>query len=525
MSAQAEASQMRDVAAGNDLDAPLLDPVDEAESYSALGDADDDADAADDNDDDDKPTSFGKELCMLIKTFIPIFLMMSSWVAMNVTDSALLGHVGTMYLDAQALQSLWTSSTGVFLTARVLVTFCAQSFGAGNKELVGIWAQVGLTTLSLVCIVVCAAWALTGPILSFAQGLSNTTTNATGNNSSSEPDLVWPAWYYALVLMGALPARVVAGIFNQFLQAQMILMPSVFASVAAVVLNVLLGLVFVLGIPFNPNPNFDPNDQAPNSTITGGFGYPACPIVTAAMEWVQAFIVVVVFMMCCKTGRECWPSNGFTCSNVFSRNAKGERRMVLFIKMWLPAALVRLILFDACHSILLRSSIHALFFFSLSRVLIYDAGLSFGLLAGCRDWDCRGTWLSCITWCHNTSVMQFMLPYATVLQTGLGEDELGAFNTSYRILWMCMTFSGSVSYAISLKLSKVRVLLVALFVPLFFGWLVTCGGDCATTGTRKESTGRGQKINHLWACSAPRHCRSAWCSRRSATSATGTDFL
>jgi hypothetical protein len=48
--------------------------------------------------------------------------------------------------------------------------------------------------------------------------------------------------------------------------------PSLAASTIAVLFNVALGLVFVLGIPFNPNPNFNNATLPANSTLTGGFG-------------------------------------------------------------------------------------------------------------------------------------------------------------------------------------------------------------------------------------------------------------
>ena len=335
------------------LDAPLLD----AEQGIKGGQGDTVDDSSEDESEPEAPSLLGIEIWNLFKLSVPIFIMQVAWVAMNVTDSALLGHAGTAYLDAQALQSLWTSSTGVFLTGRVLIVFCSQSYGAGNKELVGVWAQVAVAALLTVGVVVCAAWAVTGPVL---------------NVSGADPALVWPAWfvlmpmnntswlnsrfvffaradllgwcdarrYYALVLMGCLPARIIAGVVNQFFQAQFILYPSMVASVVAVGLNVAFGLVFVLGIPFNPNPNFNASDVPANSTLTGGFGFLACPIVTAAMEWVQLLVLLAVFVGCCKMGHECWPANGFTCGNVFSRTAEGKSRMCLFLKMWLPAALV-----------------------------------------------------------------------------------------------------------------------------------------------------------------------------------------
>ena len=186
-----------------------------------------------------------------------------------------------------------------------------------------------------VVVVVCALWAITGPVL---------------NLTHAESDLIWPAWYYALILMASLPARVITGVVNQFFQAQLILYPSVAASMTAVVLNVIFGLVFVLGIPFNPNPDFNVNNTPPNSTMTGGYGFDACPIVTSSMEWVQVFVLLAVFVGCCKLGRECWPDNGFACANVLSRakpekeGEKGQLRMWMFIKMWFPAALVRCLL-------------------------------------------------------------------------------------------------------------------------------------------------------------------------------------
>lgn len=159
------------------LDAPLLDA-----EHEPVNVADD---ASDDGSEPEAPSLLGIEIWNLFKLSVPIFIMQVAWVAMNVTDSALLGHAGTAYLDAQALQSLWTSSTGVFLTGRVLIVFCSQSYGAGNKELVGVWAQVAVTALLTVGVVVCAAWAVTGPVL---------------NISGADPALVWPAWFVFTLL-------------------------------------------------------------------------------------------------------------------------------------------------------------------------------------------------------------------------------------------------------------------------------------------------------------------------------------
>ena len=56
------------------------------------------------------------------------------------------GYTGTEYLAAASISDLWTQSTGVFIMGGVLGMFCSQAIGAGNKELAGIWLQVGAWT-------------------------------------------------------------------------------------------------------------------------------------------------------------------------------------------------------------------------------------------------------------------------------------------------------------------------------------------------------------------------------------------
>ena len=267
------------------------------------------------------------ELWKLTKLAVPIFIMQVSWSGMTLTDTALLGHVGTVYLNSQALQTLVTNSTGVLLTSRVLVVFGKQSFAAGKSKLVGVWTQVALFVQTLMAVAVAIIWSLAGPILRLG---------------GASDELIWPAWYYALVLAACLPARVILYSFNQFFQSQGKLYPGVICSLMALAINLLAGLIFVLGIPFNPNPNFNPNATAEmNSTRTGGFGFEACPVVTSSTEWLQVIALLSVFVGCYHLADECWPGKGLSWAHILSRNPKGQRRICEFLKMWLPATLVR----------------------------------------------------------------------------------------------------------------------------------------------------------------------------------------
>jgi hypothetical protein len=55
------------------------------------------------------PLTLVEEVADIVKLAIPLFFSMVSWIAMKTTDTALLGHTGTKYLEASALSDLWTS--------------------------------------------------------------------------------------------------------------------------------------------------------------------------------------------------------------------------------------------------------------------------------------------------------------------------------------------------------------------------------------------------------------------------------
>ena len=119
------------------------------------------------------------------------------------------------------------------MQGRVLGVFVSQAIGADNKRLAGAWLQTSYAVLSLVLIPVAVAWLLTGPALRLFV-----------NNNT----LVKDAAYYATVLALCLPARVGFSQLTQFFSAQKIMRPSYATAPIAMVLNLVLGLILVLGI-------------------------------------------------------------------------------------------------------------------------------------------------------------------------------------------------------------------------------------------------------------------------------------
>ena len=300
--------------------------------------------------------SFTQECLDLISLVVPIAISRLAWVGMKTTDTALIGHTQTRYLSASAVSDLWTSSTGVLLQGGVLSIFAAQAVGSSNKQMAGIWVQVSLFVLSILLVPVMILWACTGPVLR-AFGVKET--------------LIDPASYYAFILMFALPVRVCAAQLSQYFMAQRITQPMVFCGLLALMMNLCLGLVFVLGYPF------------PNWT---GFGFRACAVVTVCVE---VFQVCVMFYRYCYVQRlhePCWP--GWSWSNIT------KDRIWQYLVMYFPAA-----------------------------------------LASASDW--------------------WRVSAIGVVAVSFNDDtSLAVFNSSYRILWICLIFIGSIGGALGVKVAN-----------------------------------------------------------------------
>ena len=206
----------------------------------------------------------------------PIFASMLSWVGMKTTDTALLGHVSANALAAAALSDLWTMCTGVLVQGGILSVLCSSAVGAGNPKLAGIYLQVSYFVLAGLGLLVMISWWFTDKVwLAFG----------------SDPEIARMAGFYAQVLAWSIPGQLIFSQLAQFFQAQRIMHPEVNSSLVALSLNLILGLIFVLGIPI---PNFD------------GYGFKACPSVTTAVVYIQVLFFYVVHIHINKLHETCW---------------------------------------------------------------------------------------------------------------------------------------------------------------------------------------------------------------------------
>ena len=88
-----------------------------------------------------------------------LFISRLGWVGMKVTDTALLGHVGTHALAASSLSDLWTMASGVFIQGRVLGIFVGNAVGAAKAgtapwSVAGEWFQVSVAVLGVIALAV-----------------------------------------------------------------------------------------------------------------------------------------------------------------------------------------------------------------------------------------------------------------------------------------------------------------------------------------------------------------------------------
>jgi Na+-driven multidrug efflux pump len=191
--------------------------------------------------------------------------------------------------------------TFVLVGTRILGVLCSSAIGAGNPKLAGIYLQVAYFVLSFVVAFVMLCWCATEQVWTLL---------------GSDAKLSKMAGFYARVMAVSLPAQVALDQLGQFFSSQRIMHPEVNASSAALLLNVVLGLMLVLGIPI---PGF------------GGFGFEACPMVTVSVVYVQFLIIYLVYIRGQHLHANCW--DGWSWKEITTARVKA------FCELYIPTAM------------------------------------------------------------------------------------------------------------------------------------------------------------------------------------------
>ncbi|OQR90099.1 Multidrug/Oligosaccharidyl-lipid/Polysaccharide (MOP) Flippase Superfamily [Achlya hypogyna] len=156
----------------------------------------------------------------LCRTFLPAI------------TAAFLGHLGSTELAASALANIWVSGlqTVIYGFSVSLCTLCGQAFGAGNYELVGIWFQLGVVSLSALSVPICISFYYVDSILCYVSDDKEVIALATQFSRYSILS-VWPQCFNCAL--------------RQYLQAQEIVTPGTVVSSVSVVLCVATNYLFI----------------------------------------------------------------------------------------------------------------------------------------------------------------------------------------------------------------------------------------------------------------------------------------
>jgi MATE family multidrug resistance protein len=333
-------------------------------------------------DDDALPWTDVKDI---VRLGVPICIATASWVGMKLTDTSLLGHVSPEAMAAASLSDLWTMCTQVLISGRVLGVLTGSSIAAGNHTLAGVYLQVSLIVLSVFGFFVMVCWWCTG-LLWKTLGTESEVANTAG--------------FYATILSLSIPAQVGFGQVSQFFSSQRILHPEVTSSTIALALNLLLGIIFVLGIPI---PKFD------------GFGFPACPIVTTCVLYAQLSVLVGYYCGVQKLHAPCWggwdPSEWTWYGPVHTTWST----LLLYIS---PS----LCLFT-----------HNLFLFFRKRIEIFCQLYIPAALGTASDF--------------------WRVAVIGMVAARLGETEVSVFNSAYRLMWIVLIAISALGSAAGIKIT------------------------------------------------------------------------
>lgn len=180
------------------------------------------------------------EVRRLADLSIPAALTQLGWMMLGIVDTAMVGHLGVVELDAAALGNIWTFGTLIFGMGIVfgMDPIVAQAHGARDSDRVSVTLQRGLIVATALGIPITAAWLWTEPVL-IAMG--------------QDPVLAAGAQTYVQVQLPSVIPFLAFTAVRQYLQGQGIVAPALYATIVANLFNVAANWALIYGhLGFSP---------------------------------------------------------------------------------------------------------------------------------------------------------------------------------------------------------------------------------------------------------------------------------
>jgi multidrug resistance protein, MATE family len=161
-------------------------------------------------------TTARKEAALLFKYSVPLTITYLLQYSFSLVTIFVVGHIGTDELGAVSLATMTANITGYAVfegLATSLDTLCAQAYGNGRKEQVGLHLQRMVLLMFLLMIPIGAVWICSGWILAALV---------------PERDLAMLAGRYLRILLASTPGYAVFEAAKRFTQAQGLFNASLF---------------------------------------------------------------------------------------------------------------------------------------------------------------------------------------------------------------------------------------------------------------------------------------------------------
>lgn len=178
-------------------------------------------------------TSARQEAKLLFKYSVPLTITYLLQYSFSLVTIFVVGHIGTDELGAVSLATMTANITGYAVfegLATSLDTLCAQAYGSGRKEQVGLHLQRMILFMLLVTIPIGAIWLCSGWILAALV---------------PERELTMLAGSYLRILLASTPGYAIFEAGKRFTQAQGLFNASLFVLVISTPLNIVFNYVFV----------------------------------------------------------------------------------------------------------------------------------------------------------------------------------------------------------------------------------------------------------------------------------------
>ncbi|KAF2275545.1 MATE efflux family protein, partial [Westerdykella ornata] len=213
---------------------PLITPLDVNKSaqYGTIADVSE-LEAILGENEESLSTTASHEAKLLLKYSVPLTITYLLQYSFSLVTIFVVGHLGTEELGAVSLATMTANITGYAIyegLATSLDTLCAQAYGSGRKEQVGLHLQRMILLMLLVTLPIGLLWTFSGPILAALV---------------PETKLAHMAGNYLQVLLFSCPGYAIFEAGKRFVQAQGLFNASLLVLLISTPLNMLFNYLFV----------------------------------------------------------------------------------------------------------------------------------------------------------------------------------------------------------------------------------------------------------------------------------------